>query len=71
MANSGYRYYCRISNANGSVDSPIFTLNVITQPDIPATGDSATPGLWIGIMMLAGMGLTASVVLSRRKRHSN
>ena len=71
MANDGYRYYCRISNASGYVDSPIFTLNVIEQPDIPATGDSTMPGLWIGIMMLAGMGLAASVVLGRRKRHSN
>lgn len=71
MANDGYRYYCVITDAGGTANSPIFTLHVIEQPDIPATGDSAMPGLWAGLIPLAGMGLAASVVLGRRKRHSN
>lgn len=71
MANDGYRYYCRVYNSAFFTDSPIFTLNVIPQPDIPATGDNSMPGLWLGVMMLAGAGLAASVVLGRGKRHSN
>lgn len=71
-ANSGYQYRCIVRGAVGTTDatSPVFTLSV-TDLDIPATGDSSMPLLWIGLMLLAGMGLMASAVLGRRKRHNN
>ena len=39
--------------------------------DIPKTGDGSTPWLWIGIMLLAGIGLAISAVRHRKKRHAN
>ncbi len=73
MANDGYRYYCVVSGAAGTtpVTSKTFTLHVIERPDIPKTGDNALPGVWVGIMLLAGAGLAGNVILGRRKRHSN
>lgn len=68
MENKGYRYYCKVSNANGSVDSPIFTLVVVEDSEIPVTGDSSMPWLWAGlaIVALAGLGWNAA----QRKRRS-
>ena len=68
MENKGYRYYCKVSNANGSVDSPIFTLVVVEDSEIPVTGDSSMPWLWVGlaIVALAGLGWNAA----QRKRRS-
>ncbi|MDD4074558.1 MAG: hypothetical protein PHC80_00540 [Eubacteriales bacterium] len=42
--------------------------SVYALADIPATGDNAAPGLWIGILMLSGAELASSVLLARRKR---
>jgi LPXTG-motif cell wall-anchored protein len=44
--------------------TPVPTLS----PNIPQTGDKAQPGLWIGLVCLAGAGLAASLMLGRRKR---
>ncbi|MBQ3132035.1 MAG: immunoglobulin domain-containing protein [Clostridia bacterium] len=38
--NNGYRYFCRVSNAYGSVDSAVFTLSVLAM-NIPKTGDAS------------------------------
>ena len=38
------------------------------EPGVPKTGDSALPGLWIGLALLAGVVLTASLMLGRGKR---
>lgn len=68
LGNNGYRYYCVARNAYGTAISPIFTLNVMKYMDIPATGDSAQTGLWIGYAMLSLAGLAACAALWRRKR---
>ena len=38
------------------------------EPSIPQTGDTALPGLWIGLALLAGVTLTASLMLRGEKR---
>ncbi len=69
-ANDGYQYRCIVSGAAGTtpVTSPTFTLRVVEQPDIPATGDHSQPGLWIGTAMLAALGLAGIAALRSRKR---
>lgn len=51
--NSGYRYFCRISNSHGSDDSPIFTLSIIGM-EIPKTGDMS---LLFPALLFAGTAL--------------
>ena len=70
VANEGYQYYCIVSGAPGatSATSPTFTLRVIEQPDIPATGDNNRPGLWIGLALFACAGLAGSIFMGRRKQ---
>lgn len=70
VANEGYQYYCIVSGAAGatSATSPTFTLRVIEQPDIPATGDNNRPGLWIGLALFACAGLAGSIFVGRRKQ---
>ncbi len=67
LSNNGYQYYCIATNGYGSATGPVFTLNVVAQPDVPATGGNSVPGLWIGIALLSA----GSIVLVRRKRRSN
>ena len=38
------------------------------EPSIPQTGDTALPGLWIGLALLAGVTLTTSLMLRGKKR---
>ena len=68
LGNNGYRYYCVARNAYGTAVSPVFTLNVLEYMGIPATGDSAQAGLWIGFAMVSFAGLAACAALWRRKR---
>lgn len=68
LGNNGYRYYCVARNAYGTAVSPVFTLNVLEYMGIPATGDSAQAGLWIGFAMVSFAGLAAYAALWRRKR---
>lgn len=68
LGNNGYRYYCVARNAYGTAVSPVFTLNVLEYMGIPATGDSAQAGLWIGLMMIALAGLAACAVLYRKRK---
>ena len=72
MANSGYRYYCTVTNEAGRAQSAVFTLQVVERGvNIPKTGDDAMPMLLLSIMLMAGAGLAASVVLRRRKRRGS
>lgn len=68
LGNNGYRYYCVARNAYGTAVSPVFTLNVLEYMGIPATGDSAQAGLWIGFAMVSFAGLAAYAAPWRRKR---
>ena len=68
LANNGYQYRCVVTSNGGSITSPVFTLNVTEPMDVPATGDSSTPTLWLGILLLAGAALTVNIALYRRKR---
>lgn len=68
LGNNGYRYYCVVRNAYGTAVSPVFTLNVLEYMGIPATGDSAQTGLWIGFAMVSFAGLAACAALWRRNR---
>lgn len=68
LGNNGYRYYCVARNAYGTAVSPVFTLNVLEYMGIPATGDSAQTGLWIGFAMVSFAGLAACAALWRRNR---
>ena len=72
--NDGYRYYCRVSNDQGSVDSPVFTLRfagkgqVPTDPsgtDTPKTGDQF---LWwpVALFFTSGLALFVLYLLWRR-----
>ena len=71
LANNGHQYYCVVTGNGGSVTSPIFTLQVTEPIDVPATGDNFMPGLWLGIMLMAGAALTVNTVLYRRKRRNH
>ena len=70
LTNNGYLYRCIVWDNNGSAMSNAATLTVIEYLDIPKTGDNSLPGLWIGLMLIAGAGLAASIVLGRRKRRA-
>lgn len=70
LENDGYRYYCVAANADGTANSPIFTLNVQESVDVPATGDSSQMGLWLGLVLLSFAGLAACATLWRRNRAS-
>lgn len=65
LAQNGYRYYCKLSTEDGSVDSPIFTLRVTERPVAPQTGDTATIGLWLAMLLMSVMGIFA--LLRNRK----
>ena len=65
LANDGYTYYCVASNATGSVQSPIFTLNVIAKVVIPETGDNSHIGTWFVLMLFSIAGF---VVLNSKRQ---
>lgn len=68
--NSGYKYYCAVTGAGVTVISPIFTLNVTTQPDIPETGESSASWLWISLLALIGLAAVVAALprLSTRRK---
>lgn len=70
LENDGYRYYCVAANADGTANSPIFTLNVQESVEVPPTGDSSQMGLWLGLALLSFAGLAACATLWRWKRAS-
>ncbi len=69
-------YLLRIGLKGSGNPDFVQTRIVVTAPDgtgadIPKTGDGSLPGLWLGLLLLAGAGLAASAVLGRRKRDSH
>lgn len=65
--NNGYQYFCRIKDAHGNeLDSNIAALFVTKNSAPPKTGDSATPLLWLCMLMLGGIGLFLSLRRWRR-----
>ena len=62
------RHTLRITFTDGYAET-YFTVN--GHADVPKTGDSATPALWLGVMLVAGAALTVHTALYRRKRRSN
>ena len=66
----GYRYYCVVTNAYGTVTSPVFTLDVPSAPAPavpPKTGDSTPLALCALLALLSLAALTA--LAARRRRH--
>lgn len=66
-ANTGFQYYCRLSNAQGNTVSPTFTLDVKAATEIPSTGDSARPVLWLAMLVLSAGCMAALLVLGKRR----
>ena len=64
-ANNGYTYYCVAANANGTAQSPVFTLTVESQ--VPQTGDPANLALWFALMLLSSAGILMMTVKSRKQ----
>lgn len=69
LLNDGYEYRVVVTNMAGSAASNAAKLHVIENADIPTTGDTARPGLWIAVGLLSLGGLCA-LVLSVRKRRA-
>ena len=67
--NDGFTYYCQVSNAYGESKSPVFTLKVKTEVDVPQTGDEAQLGLWLALMVLS-LGGMADVVMNCKRREN-
>lgn len=60
-----YCYFCRVSLNGQSADSRVVTVTV-NPARVPATGDGAMPLLWAGLVLLASIGLAASVMRRRK-----
>ncbi|MEN6419358.1 MAG: immunoglobulin domain-containing protein [Clostridiaceae bacterium] len=70
LANDGYQYRVVVTNTAGSVTSDPVTLHVVENADIPSTGDTAQPGLWLGIGLFALTALAAiALVLQARRKN--
>ena len=67
----GYRYYCVVTNAYGTVTSPVFTLDIPSTP-VPAappkTGDS-TPLALYALLALLALASLAALTTARRQGH--
>ena len=67
----GYRYYCVVTNAYGTVTSPVFTLDIPSTPvpaTPPKTGDS-TPLALYALLALLALASLAALTTARRRRH--
>lgn len=67
--NDGFTYYCQVSNAYGESKSPVFTLKVKAEVDVPQTGDEAQLGLWLALMVLSLGGMAAMVMNCKRREN--
>lgn len=76
MNGNAFEYFYTTSNAKGiTTFGPLYSLSpfmlvkgTLPARDIPKTGDSAAPELWLGVLLLMSVGLAASAALARRKR---
>ena len=67
----GYRYYCVVTNAYGTVTSPVFTLDIPSTPvpaTPPKTGDSMPLAL-CALLALLALASLAALTTARRRRH--
>ncbi len=67
----GYRYYCVVTNAYGTVTSPVFTLDIPSTPSPatpPKTGDSMPLAL-CALLALLSLAALAALTTARRRRH--
>ena len=65
----GYRYYCVVTNAYGTVTSPVFTLDIPSTPvpaTPPQTGD-ATPLALYALLALLALASLAALTTARRR----
>jgi len=64
----GFTYYCKVSNATGSVDGPVITLQVIKPITPPQTGDNFNLPLWISLCVLCAGALVIFTMNTRKQR---
>lgn len=67
----GYRYYCVVTNAYGTVTSPVFTLDIPSTPvpaTPPKTGDS-TPLALCALLALLSLAALTALAVRRRNAH--
>ena len=67
LNDDGYLYICRVSNADGAVNSPVFTLDVLPALDVPPTGDNAPVMLWASLLLMSA----ALMIMTGKKRRFN
>lgn len=65
LIHNGYQYRCAVTNLAGTVYSSVFTLVVTEAPEVPNTGDSAMPFVWLCSVLAASCGLA---VLRHKRR---
>jgi len=66
--NSGYQYYCLVTNLYGEAASPVFTLSVINPAVLPKTGDSGSLSLWLAALTASMLALAGAACRRRAAR---